>query len=150
MTKNRWIELWKVPKISKKKFRSGFEKSIALALTEAGVEFEFETVNIAYVLSHIYIPDFILPNGILVECKGFLRSDDRRKHLAIKDQHPDLDIRFVFMSPNGVVGGAKKLTCAKWADKHGFLWAKRWIPKDWMRENSKDISHVRVADQVMV
>ena len=150
MTKNRWIELWKVPKISKKKFRSGFEKSIALALTEAGVEFEFETVNIAYVLSHIYIPDFILPNGILVECKGFLRSDDRRKHLAIKDQYPDLDIRFVFMSPNGVVGGAKKLTCAKWADKHGFLWAKRWIPKDWMRENSKDISHVRVADQVMV
>ena len=151
MTKNRWTELWKVkPKISKKKFRSGFEKSIALALTEGGVQYEFETVNVPYSLDHIYIPDFILPNGILIECKGYLRSDDRRKHLAVKDQNPDLDIRFVFMSPNGVVGGAKKLTCAKWADKHGFLWAKRWIPKDWMKESLRDISHVKVADQVMV
>lgn len=137
------------PKISKKKFRSGFEKSIALALTEGGVDYEFETVNIPYTLDHIYIPDFILPNGILVECKGYFKSDDRKKHLAVKEQHPDLDIRFVFMSPNGVVGGAKKLTCAKWADKHGYKWAKRWIPKSWIAEKSKDISHVKVVDQVM-
>ena len=71
------------PKISKKKFRSGFEKSIALALTEGGVDYEFETVNIPYTLDHIYIPDFILPNGILVECKGYFKSDDRKKHLAV-------------------------------------------------------------------
>jgi len=138
------------PKISKKKFRSGFEKSIALTLTEAGVEYEFETVNVPYKLEHTYIPDFILPNGILIECKGYLRSDDRQKHLAVQEQHPGLDIRFVFMAPNGVVGGAKKLTCAKWAERHGFKWAKRWIPKDWMRESSRDISHVKVVDQVTV
>ena len=138
------------PKISKKKFRSGFEKSIALTLTEAGVEYEFETVNVPYKLEHTYIPDFILPNGILIECKGYLSSDDRQKHLAVQEQHPGLDIRFVFMAPNGVVGGAKKLTCAKWAERHGFKWAKRWIPKDWMRESSRDISHVKVVDQVTV
>lgn len=150
MTKSKWTEPLKVkPKIFKKKFRSGFEKSIALALTEAGVDYEFETVNIPYVLSHIYIPDFILPNGILVECKGFFKVDDRKKHLAIKEQHPDLDIRFVFQAPNGIVGGAKKLTCAKWADKHGYKWAKRWIPKDWIAENTRDISHVKIVDQVM-
>ena len=40
------------PKISRKKFRSGFEKSIALALTEGGVDYEFETVNIPYTLDH--------------------------------------------------------------------------------------------------
>lgn len=144
-----WKGLWRVKQsmeIFRKKFRSGFEKTVALALTEAGVPFEFETVNIGYSLDHIYIPDFILPNGILIECKGFFRADERKKHLAIQKQYPELDIRFVFMSPTSVVGGAKKLTCAKWADRNGFLWAEKWIPKSWTKENSRDITHVRVAE----
>ena len=43
-----------------------------------------------------YTPDFVLPNGIILETKGQFISDDRRKHKLIKQQHPDLDIRFVF------------------------------------------------------
>ena len=136
-------------KIFRRKFRSGFEKSVALALTEAGVPFEYETVNVSYSMEHIYIPDFILPNGILIECKGYFKSPDRRKHISIRKHHPELDIRFVFMRPTSLVGGAKKLTCAGWAKRHQFLWTERWIPKAWIQEDTKDISHVRIVDRVM-
>src|ERR1051326_3234886 len=45
---------------------------------------------------HKYKPDFVLPNGIIVEGKGIFEADDREKMLLIKDQYPDLDIRLVF------------------------------------------------------
>jgi hypothetical protein len=45
---------------------------------------------------HRYRPDFTLPNGIIIEGKGIFEAADREKHLLLKEQRPDLDIRFVF------------------------------------------------------
>ena len=39
---------------------------------------------------HTYTPDFILPNGILIEAKGLFETADRKKHLLIKKQYPQL------------------------------------------------------------
>ena len=44
----------------------------------------------------LYIPDFVLDNGIIIETKGLFTSEDRRKHIEVQKQHPELDIRFVF------------------------------------------------------
>lgn len=88
-------------------YRSGLEEKIATDLERAGHEVQFETLKIPFiqpVKPRHYTPDFPLRNGIVVETKGRFMTDDRVKHKLIKDQHPDLDIRFPpFWSSGGVV-----------------------------------------------
>jgi hypothetical protein len=81
----------------------------------------------------VYTPDFVLPNGIIVECKGRLTVHDRTKHLRISEQHPHLDIRFVFQYDNPITKGSKT-RYTDWATKHGFQWAMKTIPKEWKEE----------------
>lgn len=81
----------------------------------------------------MYTPDFVLPNGIIVECKGRLTVHDRTKHTLIKSQHPSLDIRFVFQYNNPITKGSKT-RYTDWADKQGFKWAMHTIPKEWYDE----------------
>ena len=80
-----------------------------------------------------YLPDFVLHNGIIVEAKGRFTGTDRSKHLLIKKQHPDLDIRLVFMIDQPIVKGSKTLYSA-WCDKHGFQYAIGDIPQEWIDE----------------
>ena len=60
-------------------FRSGLEERVADLLVELGVKYEYESTKVPYVISHIYSPDFILPNGVVLECKGYWDAADRRK-----------------------------------------------------------------------
>ena len=85
-----------------------------------------------------YTPDFILPNGIIVESKGRFTADDRRKHLAVKAQHPELDIRFVFTNPNSKLATGAKTSYGQWCDKHGYKYAAKLIPTEWLKEKGKD------------
>ncbi len=85
--------------------------------------FEYETVKVPYIVTHTYTPDFINPStGEIFETKGRFTSADRSKHLAIKRQHPDLDITMVFMKPNLPLYKGSKTTYAEWCDKHGIKW----------------------------
>lgn len=118
-------------------FRSGLEEQIAKQLQEAGLSVDYETEKIAYVKparNAKYTPDFILPNGIIIESKGRFLVEDRQKHLIIKEQYPALDIRFVFSSSRTRISKNSKTTYAAWCDKHGFLYADRWIPQAWLDE----------------
>ena len=66
-----------------------------------GIKVEYESEKIPYIVpasNHTYNPDFKLPNGIFVETKGRFVAADRKKHLLVKQQNPELDIRFVFTS----------------------------------------------------
>ena len=52
--------------------------------------------------------------------------------LAVKKQHPDLDIRLVFQAPHNTLTKKSKTTYAQWAEKNGFLWAiYNDIPIEW-------------------
>lgn len=118
-------------------FRSGLEEANARRLESLGVEVKFESLTIPYTVPETqrkYTPDFPLPNGIIVETKGKLEPKDRAKHLFIQNQHPDLDIRFVFQRPYDKIVKGSKTTYAMWADKHGFKWATRVVPEDWVKE----------------
>lgn len=113
-------------------FRSAFERGGAADLKARKIKFEYETMEIPYTLSGTYHPDFILvEHGIIVEYKGLLDRDSKRKMLAVKQQHPDLDIRFVFMNANKKIPGTKQ-THAQWADKNGYPWAEGKIPDEWL------------------
>jgi hypothetical protein len=122
-------------------FRSGLEEKVAADLEEKGVPFDYEKHVIRYVKparDAKYTPDFLIrKNGILVETKGRFVTEDRQKHLLIRDQHPNLDIRFVFSNPNARISKKSKTTYAMWCEKHGFLYAKQDIPLEWLREKPK-------------
>lgn len=122
-------------------FRSGLEKRIADDLTSRGVKFDYEKTKIKYTVPEreaSYTPDFVLlDNGIIVEGKGIFDAEDRQKHLLIKAQHPDLDIRFVFSRANAPIYKGSRTTHAMWAEQHGFTYAEKLIPPAWLREPSK-------------
>lgn len=121
-------------------FRSGFEGRIAQELADRGVPVCFEQTKIEYVTPakpHKYTPDFELPNGIIVETKGYFEPEDREKHLLVKAQHPDKDIRFVFQRSKSPIRKGSKTTYASWCEKHGFLYADKSIPEEWLQEKGK-------------
>lgn len=115
-------------------WRSGLEERVAKELTEAGVKYEYETQKIKYRVEEdrTYTPDFILPNGIIVETKGRFMQADRKKHLLVKKQYPDYDIRFVFQNSRAKLYKGAKSTYGDWCDKHGFIYADKSIPKEWL------------------
>jgi hypothetical protein len=117
-------------------FRSGFESDIATILTEDKIEYEYETMQIAYIVPEVsrsYTPDFILPNNVIVEAKGRWTIEDRKKHLLIKEQHPELDVRIVFQNANTKIRKGSKTTYGDFCDKHGILWGHKEIPKSWYK-----------------
>jgi hypothetical protein len=115
-------------------YRSGLEERVSKELEEAGVKYEYETQKIKYRVEEdrTYTPDFILPNGIIVETKGRFVVSDRKKHLLIQKQRPELDIRFVFQNSRAKLYKGAKSTYGQWCDKHGFLYADKSIPEDWL------------------
>ena len=72
-------------------YRSGLELKVSDYLTELKVDFLYEQVKIEWedLAYRTYTPDFVLSNGIIIETKGMFTAADRRKHLAIKKQHPN-------------------------------------------------------------
>ncbi len=118
-------------------YRSGFEHKVSDQLKENKIKFEYETTVIDYIkpqTNHTYTIDFTLPNGILVETKGRWVLEDRKKHLLIKKQHPELDIRMVFQSSKTKIRKGSKTTYAMFCDKHDIPWAEKTIPESWLRE----------------
>ncbi|GGX90985.1 hypothetical protein GCM10007160_18060 [Litchfieldella qijiaojingensis] len=118
-------------------FRSGLEEAVADDLKKSGVEAEYEKHKIHFTYpprKAKYTPDFVLPNGIIIETKGRFVVADRKKHLIIQEQHPDLDIRFVFSNSRNKISKGSKTTYAAWCNKHGFQYHDRIIPKEWKEE----------------
>lgn len=135
-------------------FRSKFESRVASELKHSGVPFAFEPDSVSYIQPEKrrrYTPDFVLPNGVILEAKGLLTVEDRMKHLWIQDQFPMLDIRFVFQNPYNKLTPTSRTTYAAWAMKHGFKWCYGpRIPTEWITEtlsSRKLTSLAKLVDQ---
>lgn len=123
-----------------KGFRSGLEESVANQLISLSVPVVYEQHKIEFTQPaklRTYTPDFLLPNGIIVETKGYFEAEDRQKHLFIKQQNPEIDIRFVFTNPNTKLRKGSPTSYAMWCDKNGFLYAQKLIPIEWLNESPK-------------
>ena len=85
-------------------------------------KFAYEPEKIKYTIEGEYTPDFVieLPEGkkIYVECKGYLDDNARRKMLAVRRAHPELDIRILFQKNNKMRGS--KLRYVDWALRNNF------------------------------
>ncbi len=97
------------------------------------MSFDYEARSFPYQRPTKYTPDFFLPNGIIVEAKGYFKSADRTKHLRVREQYPHLDIRFVFQDARKRLGKTSSTTYGDWCDRYGFLWAEKSIPMEWLK-----------------
>ena len=101
------------------------------------MSYTYEKVKLKYIKpasQHVYTPDFVLANGIIVETKGRFLAPDRQKHILVKRHNPDLDIRFVFSNSNARISKTSKTTYAMWCRKYGYQFADKVIPEEWLNE----------------
>lgn len=99
---------------------------------------EYETLRLKYTIPGTYTPDFVLPNGIIIEAKGKLDAGTCRKMRAVKTAHPQLDIRFVFMRAGNPLRKGSKMKYWQWAEHYGFPWSEGTIPIEWYKEKKID------------
>ena len=120
-----------------RRYRSGLEKTVSEYLTLHQKKVRYEELKVEWMdlRYRTYTPDFVLDNGIIIETKGIFDNEDRRKHIAVRDQHPELDIRFVFSNANAKLYKGSKTTYAMWCEKHGFKYYHRIIPLEWLEED---------------
>jgi len=120
------------------RYRSKYEATIAADLSRREIRFMFESDKITYLKdASTYLTDFRLVKKdgtyLFVEAKGLFKACDRTKHLLIKEQHPDLDIRFLFMQSKNTLSKTSKTTYAAWCDKYSFIYADgRVVPNFWL------------------
>lgn len=132
-------------------YRSGLEDKVHEQLTKKKIQFEYEPSDkkIVYTIPesvHKYTPDFVLTTAsgktVYVETKGIWDSDDRKKHLLIRQQHPEKDIRFVFTRSKARIRKGSKTTYADICSGKGrgdfknvvWLYADKLVPKEWLDE----------------
>ena len=115
-------------------FKSGLEEKVSDLLCELGVDYEYEGVSFPYTIQHLYTPDFVLKNGVILETKGYWRPEDRRKVKQVITENPGIDLRIVFQDPYKKISKKSKTTYSKWCSRYGIKWcAFHAIPIDWLQ-----------------
>lgn len=122
----------------KRGYASGFEMETHETLKQHGCTAEYEPFKIPYVLETNYTPDFVLPNGIVIETKGYFPPDERKKMLLVHKQHPDIDIRIVLYAPTRTISKISKTTYAIWCTKNGLAWGTRFDLLEWAKERKNE------------
>lgn len=108
-------------------YRSTFEATVAM---NCPVKLQYEPYSLMY--QKEYTPDFLLPNGIIVETKGYFPPEDRTKMRQVKASNPELDIRFLFQP---TASKASLKTYMTWCKKNKFKYAiGNSIPLEWINE----------------
>lgn len=120
-------------------YKGKLEYDVAAQLAGEGVAFAYEGKRLPYLPNKpsYYVLDFHqFPNSnIVIETKGWFRtSRERTRFLAIREQYPDLDIRFVFSDPNKKISKGSNTSYADWCDKYGFKYAAKQVPQAWIEE----------------
>ena len=132
----------------KKGYKSGFEEAIQKHLRSQGCKAKYEPFKIPYIIpisQHTYTPDFVLPNGIIIETKGRWDLESRKKHELILKQHPHLDLRFVFSNSNNRIRKGSKTRYADICNRLGILYADKFVPEAWIKEkpNKKSLNEIK-------
>lgn len=119
-------------KTKKPNFKSGLERRVADLLPKTVT---YEPDKLKYTVIHSYTPDFKLDKNDYIEVKGRFTASDRAKHLYIKEQHPEVKIRFIFGRSQNTLNRSSKTTYADWCDKYGFEFVDiaDGIPEDWIK-----------------
>lgn len=116
------------------KYKSQLEKRIHTGPMKV-LTYEPKDARLSYIVPKMYQPDLRGRDGALYEIKGRARtSDELRKYVLVKSQHPNIDLRFILMNPNVRAYPGCRTTLANWLAKYGFEWCHEdSIPVTWRK-----------------
>jgi Phage endonuclease I len=133
-------------KLNNRKIKSEFEYEVfkkVEAILPKGATVEYEAESFEYIIKHTYTPDLVITfkdgTKMYIEVKGNGRQFDqnvRQKMVAVKQQHPDKDIKIVFYA-DGKIGGLKKrkrggyYKQSEWASRNKFDFSIKDPKEEW-------------------
>ena len=136
-----------------KPFKSYYEYQISIDLTKRGIEWEYEGTKYTYHLTtrrgfcpdcgskgtkeaHTYTPDWYLPDSdIVIESKGRFTGKDRNIQKAMLEEHPELNIKMLFLYDNKL-SKSSKTKYSQWCDKYEIDYhvsKEGIIPERWLK-----------------
>lgn len=113
--------------------RSQFEKVVIDNMVRQSRPVQYETERVSYkvIETRVYTPDLILPSGVWVELKGWLRRDDRVKLRRVVAAYPTRNFCILFQKERPWQKKGKT-TNVEWARKIGMIAeAGDTIPESW-------------------
>ena len=118
-------------------YKSGLEYKIAGLLDAAGRTVVYERDKLDYVVpatKHKYTPDFKLKKNVFIEGKGRLLPSERKKHILVKEQNPDIEIKFFFDNADKPIYKGSPTTYGMWCEKYGFEYTdlRKGLPESWL------------------
>lgn len=119
--------------LSTSPYRSKLESRVAELLPVV----RYEEIKLPYTVpasKHKYVTDFCIGENSYIEVKGRLTAADRKKYILVRDQHPEITLRFFFDKSDNKLYKGSPTTYAAWAEKESFEWTdtKRGLPKEWL------------------
>ena len=110
----------------------------AADMDRRGIKYIYERDTLRYQhLPQKYTADFTLvDNGdLLIEYKGKMTNDTRKKMLSVKRSNPDRKICIVFEKANNKLSSRPNSTrYFQWAEASGFEWNEGTVKKEWLNE----------------
>ena len=82
-----------------------------------------------------YTPDFVIESSghtTIIEYKGKMTNETRKKLLSIQRCNPTARICLVFEKPNNKIRKGSKTTYWKWAEKNNFPWSEHYVLEEWL------------------
>lgn len=110
------------------------EVRCAADMDKLGIKWKYEAEKLTYQHApQTYTPDFLLDKDVLIEYKGKMTNETRRKLLSIKRCNPRRRLCIVFEQPNNKLSSRPNATRYwQWAEKHGFEWSDKTINPSWL------------------
>lgn len=107
--------------------RSKFETEVENVLaTREDFVYTYETDKFPYTVELVYNPDWTLTlpdeRKIYLEAKGLFDYVERRKVLNVIRQHPEIDLRMVFMRDQKIAKNSK-MRYSTWCEKHDIKYS---------------------------
>lgn len=121
-------------------YKSSMEHRVIEPLLSRGAE--YEPCFLRYPAQRLlrYTPDVVLPNGIVVEVKGWFTGKDRTKLRDVRAAYPDLELRMVLATPRAYITQKREQTQSGWCEANGIRWAEQAVPDSWFTEPDHEAS----------
>ena len=126
-------------------YKSGLEGKFVVLANKNKLAFEYEPDSFPYVVPSHYTPDFKIAENRYVETKGYLSPSNRQRMICFKEQHPEIEICFLFGNSENKLNAKSKTTYKEWATKHGFRNADihDGIPANWWSQDANQTNQKR-------
>lgn len=105
---------------------------------------KYETDKVSYVWPERqakYTPDFRIEKEdgtfFYLETKGIWDVQERQKWHLLHEQHPEIDFRLLFSNEKAKLYKGSPTTYSAYCEKHGFKYANKTIPQEWLDEAKK-------------